>query len=164
MIFIQLTDQLQSLGNLLILLNDREYTHSNRFLGDASVGGHTRHIIELLKCAVEGYNTGNIDYFNRARNLSLESDKFIALQELRMLERQIIKADKDLKLSLEGPVSPFYIRTTYYREIAYNTEHTIHHLALIRVALREMNLDIVGDDFGVAPSTTRYRHTQLQAY
>jgi hypothetical protein len=113
MVFIQLKEQLKSLSNLLILLNDNQYTKTCRFLGSASIGDHTRHIIELLKCSVDGYYSGT---------------------------------------------PPVYVTTTYYREIVYNTEHTIHHLALIRVALREMNLDIVGDDFGVAHSTIKYRY------
>ena len=158
MVFIQLIEQLQSLDNLLILLNDKQYGQNNQFLGNASIGGHTRHIIELLKCAVDGYDTGKVDYFNRVRNLSLESNRFAAMQELESLQSLIIRTDKELKLTLESPAPPAYVRTTYYREIVYNTEHTIHHLALIRVALREMNLDIVGDDFGVAHSTLKYRY------
>lgn len=160
MIFIQLTEQLQSLVNLLTVLNDKQYTHTNRFLGNASIGGHTRHIIELLKCAVHGYDAGKVDYSNRVRDLILESERFTAIQELENLERRVIKADKELKLIIESPAPPVYVRTTYYREIVYNTEHTIHHMALIRVALREMDLDIVGDDFGVAYSTIKYRYAQ----
>jgi EAL domain-containing protein (putative c-di-GMP-specific phosphodiesterase class I) len=49
-----------------------------------------------------------------------------------------------------------FVSTTFFREIIYNAEHAIHHLALIRVALRVMKLDIVGDDFGMAYSTIKY--------
>ena len=158
MVFTQLIEQLQSLSNLLIILDDNQYTRNNRLLGNASIGGHTRHIIELLKCAVDGYYTGNVDYINRSRNLSLESERIAAMQELENLQSLIIKADRELKLAVESQGPPVYVRTTFYREIVYNTEHTIHHLALIRVALREMNLDIVSDDFGVAHSTIKYRY------
>ena len=54
------------------------------------------------------------------------------------------------------------VTTTFYREIVYNAEHTLHHLALIKVALREMELDIVGDDFGMAYSTLKFAATKKQ--
>jgi hypothetical protein len=159
MVFIQLIEQLKSLNNLLILLNDRQYSQANAFLGNASIGGHTRHIIELLKCATNGHQSGKVDYLNRERNLSLETNRLLAMQELESLQSQIIKMDKSLKLAAEGDEidSPDFVNTTYFRELVYNTEHTIHHLALIRVGLREMKLDIVGDEFGVAHSTLKYR-------
>jgi hypothetical protein len=159
MVFFQLVAQLKSLNNLLILLNDSQYTQANTFLGNASIGGHTRHIIELLKCATDGYHSGKVDYVNRVRNLSLETDRSAAMQELESLQSQIGKKDKALSLAAESEEinSPGFVNTTYFRELVYNTEHTIHHLALIRVGLREMKLDIVGEEFGVAHSTLKYR-------
>jgi hypothetical protein len=105
-----------------------------------------------------------VDYLNRVRNLSLEEERSVAIQELESLQNQIRKRDKEMKLIVEGDATTAsnFVTTTYYREIVYNTEHTIHHLALIQVALREMKLDIVGDDFGIAYSTLRYRLSQQE--
>ena len=162
MIFIQITEQLKSLSNLLLLLNDRQYNQKSSFLGNASIGGHTRHIIELLKCATNGYHTGTVDYLNRVRNLAIETDKLAAMQELSLMASQLIQPDKKMKLIIESDEVSVtnYVTTTYFREIVYNAEHAIHHLALIRVALREMKLEIVGDDFGMAYSTIKYLATQ----
>jgi len=159
MVFNHLAGQLKSLNKLLILLSDRQYTRANAFLNNASIGGHTRHIIELLQCATDGYHSGQVDYLNRIRNLFLETDRCLAMQELENLQSHIIKKDKTLRLLLETDEndSPAFVHTSYFRELVYNTEHTIHHLALIRVALREMNLDIVDEEFGVAYSTLKYR-------
>ena len=53
--------------------------------------------------------------------------------------------------------------TTYFREIIYNTEHTIHHLALIKVALIEMQLiDLVDDSFGMAYATIKYKKEKIE--
>jgi hypothetical protein len=49
------------------------------------------------------------------------------------------------------------ITTNYYREIAYNLEHTIHHMALIRVGITEVSSIQLPDDFGVATSTVKFR-------
>ena len=146
----------------MLLLNDRQYNQKIAFLGNASIGGHTRHIIELLKCATDGYHTGTVDYINRVRNLAIETDKSAAMQELSIIAEQIIHSDKQMNLIVESckERNANYVTTTYFREIVYNAEHTIHHLALIRVALREMQLEIVGDDFGMAYSTIKYLATQ----
>ncbi len=162
MIFIQMTEQLKSLSNLLLLLNDRQYNKKIVFLGNASIGGHTRHIIELLKCVTDGYNLGKVDYLNRVRDLSLETDKISATAQLTEMTDQVTKHDRQMRLVTETNEEGLMnvVETTYFREIVYNTEHAIHHLALIRVALREMKLDIVDDDFGMAYSTIKYVSTQ----
>jgi len=156
-----MTEQLKSLSNLLLLLNDRQYNQKIVFLGNASIGGHTRHIVELLKCVTDGYNLGRVDYLNRVRDLSIETDRMCAAQELTIMINMVTQPDKHMKLVTEsgGDGLINVVRTTYFREIVYNTEHAIHHLALIRVALREMKLDIVGEDFGMAYSTIKYFST-----
>lgn len=158
MIFIQITEQLQSLKNLLLQLNDQQYNRQIEFLGNATIGGHTRHIIELLKCAMDGYRTGTVDYLNRVRNLAIETDKKIALHELSCMAELVVQPNRQLNLVVESceESTGNDVATTYFREIVYNTEHAIHHLALIRVALREMQLDIVADSFGMAYSTLKY--------
>lgn len=162
MIFIQITEQLKSLSNLLLLLDNKQYNQKIAHLGDASIGGHTRHIIELLKCVTNGYNDGTVDYFNRERNLMIETDKSIAINEINILSDKILQPDKQMKLLVDDAdnSSPQYVTSTYFREVVYNAEHAIHHLALIRVALREMKLAIVGEDFGMAYSTIQYLSTQ----
>jgi hypothetical protein len=58
---------------------------------------------------------------------------------------------------IEGAIELTSVTTTYYREVVYNTEHTIHHLALIKVAIIDMKLYIVDNDFGMAYSTIKYQ-------
>ncbi len=161
MIFHQLKSQLNSLTFLLQSMNNDQYTRKLTYLGDASIGGHTRHIIELLKCVISGYPTSSVDYNNRVRNLSIELDKSTACEEIEALLISISKADKEMELITEESPSLGSIKvfTTYFREIVYNTEHTIHHLALIKVGLREMNLEIVDESFGMAYSTIKYKAT-----
>jgi len=160
MIFIQLSEQLQSLKKLLSSLDNKQYNERIAHLGNASIGGHTRHIIELLQCAITGYYNGQIDYANRSRNLQLETDQSFAQSVLQELNNNVQLPDKQLILSVEeidGGIRHPNVNTTYFREIVYNTEHTIHHLALIRVAIIEMKLDIVDNNFGMAYSTIKYK-------
>jgi hypothetical protein len=159
MIFIQLSQQLQLLGSMLVLLSEKQYTQKIKHLGNASIGGHTRHIIELLQCAVDGYYTGKVDYVNRTRNLLLETDVVLAYETLQQLINNVSNNDTQLKVVVEnaGDNACPEVFTTYYREIVYNTEHTVHHLALIKVALIEMKLNIVDKNFGMANSTLKYK-------
>jgi len=54
------------------------------------------------------------------------------------------------------------IQTNFEREIAYNLEHTIHHMALIRVGVAEATTLQVPDEFGVASATVKYRKSCAQ--
>jgi hypothetical protein len=161
MIFKQLSEQLGSLTSVISSLTDEQYTRKSPHLCEASIGSHTRHIIELVQCACSGYVTGRVDYLNRSRNLALENDRLLALSALQQFGDTLMIPDKRLELAVEnseGPETNLRVVTTYFREIVYNTEHAIHHLALIKVALIEMQLQIVDPHFGMAYSTIKYKN------
>lgn len=165
MIFQQLKQQLNSLSNLISLLNDEQYSKKIAHLGNASIGGHTRHIIELLVCATEGFSSGSVDYLNRKRNLVLEQDRKFAQQVIGEIEMSFNKPDRILNLAVDESmdIDSIPVSTTYFREIVYNTEHAIHHLALIKVALIEMNLDLVDANFGMAYSTIKFKASLVES-
>jgi hypothetical protein len=165
MIFQQLSQQIGSLKNLIEALNHHQFTHRVEHLGNASIGGHTRHIIELLQCAIDGHYSGTVDYINRKRNLDLETNKEIALSVLASLEQYYQLPDKKLNLtidSVDDAIEPI-VTTTYFREIVYNIEHIIHHLALIKVALVELKLNVVDSNFGMAYATIKYQSSLQNA-
>lgn len=157
---IQLQHQLQTLYNLLQNLSVQQYTYKSKYLANASIGGHTRHIIELLQCAIQGYEIGLIDYVNRERNLLLETDMQVAFSAINLAAAEVTKEDTPLGLVMDDGST---IITTYYRELLYNLEHIIHHLALIKVSLIELNVTINDENFGVAYSTIKYRNSLLQS-
>ena len=159
MIFLQLSHQLQALRRLITALTDTQYRLPIRHLGQASIGGHTRHIIELLDCAIQGCHSGSVDYVNRKRNMDLQNHKEIAAHMIDQLELQLELPDRRLWLVVDEPlaIGEPAVETTYYREIVYNTEHAIHHLAMIKVALLEMQLDLVDAQFGMGYSTLKYK-------
>jgi len=156
MIYVQLNEQLMALHTLLGKLTDHAYENKISMLGDVSIGQHTRHIIELLQCALSGYDTGLVDYQNRQRNLRYETDRLFAQAEIDGMMRFTDRPDRRLVLS-DHMLNGDRVSTTYCREIVYNTEHIIHHLALIKVALRALNLDIVDANFGMAYATISYQ-------
>lgn len=152
-VFLQLTDSLNQ-------LQPHQYIQSCKNLSGNTIGQHVRHIIEMFQCLDEGYLKGEVDYEKRKRDRQIETDKEFAVQILKEISRQISKDNKTLYLLTyydELQEQPEKITTNYFREIAYNLEHTIHHMALIRVGLRELGDLPVDDSYGVASSTLKYR-------
>jgi hypothetical protein len=141
-------------------LSPEEYTRPCKTLYGNTIGQHVRHIIELFQCLEEGYSNGIVNYENRKRDLLIETDKSIAGKLLTGIYASLNKNNKDLKLEAiydEHSTEPVIILTNYYREVAYNLEHTIHHMALIRVGVAETSKIKLPDEFGVASSTVKYR-------
>jgi hypothetical protein len=159
MVFKELTDQLASLSRLLLLLNDEQYNKKITYLGNASIGAHSRHVIEMLAGLINGYNTGMVDYINMKRDVVIETNRVVAMMQIEQLIKRIPAADKPLQVSIINSKNeaPYIVSTTFYREVLYNATHLTHHFALIRVALKEMQLELVANDFGVAVSTLQFQ-------
>lgn len=157
-VFLQLTESLNQ-------LSQEEYVMPCQTLFGNSIGQHVRHIIELFQCLEEGYESGTINYENRRRDVKIESDKQFSGELLRNISDNLLKSNKVLNLlasydDLQG--EPVQISTNFFREVAYNLEHTIHHMALIRVGINEVSAISVPADYGVASSTIKYRRTCAQ--
>jgi hypothetical protein len=152
-VFVQLSESLNQ-------LKDSEYTQPSKILFNATIGQHARHIIELFLCLEKGYNEGVVNYEKRKRDHRIESDRKLAIQLLKDIYHRIERSNTELTLEtedFEDSVTTVSIPTNYYREIAYNLEHTVHHMALIRVGINEVSSVVLPDEFGVAFSTLKYR-------
>ena len=152
-IFVQLSGSLSQ-------LSPPQYSQPCTTLFSNTIGQHVRHIIELFQCLENGYESGVVNYEKRKRDVLIETDKELATQLLIDLHRVLNKPNKLLTLEAcydDHINEAIAIETNYYREIAYNLEHTIHHMALIRVGITEISTIQLPDDFGVASSTIKYR-------
>ncbi len=151
------------LEDVLLRLDDRQYTMPSAHVFNATIGQHTRHIIELFQCLYDGYDSGIVCYDRRKRDKAIETDRHLAVQYMRTI---VVNVDRpDVALSLEvatGDEVPEVVSSNFLRELLYNLEHTIHHMALIRVAINELTDIVVPHTFGVAPSTIKYRETCVQ--
>jgi hypothetical protein len=154
--------QLHMLRELLVKISPEAYTQQSLMLGNKTIGQHVRHVIELLQCLVAGYETGIVDYEKRPREGKTEINREYAADLLDNLIRAVHNPEKTLRLAVNDDAAGDIkvVSTGYYRELVYNTEHAIHHMALIRVALKELQLDVVDDSFGVAYATLRYQQRQ----
>lgn len=147
---------------LLHQLTNEEFTHKNPELSNATIGEHMRHIIELFQCLLDNYEDGQINYDNRKRNLLLQTDKNAAISIIEKLITEIEKPNKSLALAHNYSSPIEVLQTNYFRELLYNLEHSIHHQALIKVALYNFPNIKISESIGVAPSTLEYRHQCAQ--
>jgi hypothetical protein len=157
-VFVQLSASLE-------LLDDSQYVYSSKILSNATIGQHVRHIIEMFICLEEGYEQGIVNYENRKRDIDIETKKSVAVGLLKNIYENLDKANKCLVLRgsyNDNTDELIDFDTNYYREIAYNLEHTIHHMALVKVGIREVSDMEVPEGFGVASSTIKFRSACAQ--
>lgn len=162
MIYAAIKNTLHQLNDLLNQLDENEYTMPVNQLSNATIGQHTRHIIELYQCLLNNYHTGIINYDKRQRDKQIETEIAFAKTCIKIIIDTMQQVDKDLLLEQQISDSIITIKTSYYRELLYNLEHCIHHQALIKVAVLNNNKIFVSENFGVAPSTVEFRKTCAQ--
>lgn len=157
-VFVQLSESLHQ-------LTEEQYVQPSKTLFNATIGQHVRHIIELFICLENGYETGMVNYEKRKRDLQIETNKGFANELLQNIYTGLEKPNKILLLESnydEHSFETLTVTTNYYREIIYNLEHTVHHMALIRVGINEVATITVPDGFGVASSTIKHRKACAQ--
>jgi len=147
---------LNQLEFILDQMTDGMYNQSLEVLSGSTIGQHTRHILEFYIELNKGYEDGSVNYDKRIRNRDIETNREVAKKNIEEIHNSLLKKDKDLLLFTEYIFSE-PILTNYYREIIYNLEHSIHHMAIIRIGLKSISDMTIPEEFGVASSTLRYR-------
>jgi hypothetical protein len=148
---------------LLNGLSKEQFNRKLEILSDASIGQHVRHILEFYQCLFHGNASKTVNYDLRQRDNELETDLICAIDTIDMITNALLDIKADFPVTFVADYStledqpPTEIKSSFFRELAYNLEHSIHHQALIKVAITEMELTaLVKSDFGYAPSTIRH--------
>lgn len=157
------SENLHDIRLLLSRVDTSDYNKPSSVLFGASLGQHVRHILEFYSCLFEQYPSGEVCYDLRERDMTLENSPQAAMELMDALMEKLNQNPIDFPLLLVSNFSAIdedrhAVETSFHRELAYCLEHSIHHQALIKVGLLGLNqLHLVGEDFGVAPSTIRSR-------
>jgi hypothetical protein len=155
MLISAIKENLTCLIQLLNQLDGKQYIKPCKVLSNASIGEHTRHIIEMFQCLMAQYETGIVDYDKRERNIAIQSNVYVAVNSIEIIQNQLHKENKPLDIACAFEQKA--ILSNYERELLYNLEHAIHHEALIKVGLYEFENIKLPENFGVAPSTIAFR-------
>jgi len=159
---------LGQLNDVLVQINQHDYARPSSILNQATIGQHVRHTLEFFVCLHDGIDKGIVNYDNRSHDKLIERDRQQALALIETVKAQIAQVTENPTLQLEGSYqvdgdSFFIIPTTYHRELAYNIEHAIHHMALIKIGFQD-NAPYVKlpAGFGVATSTIRHQKNHVE--
>ncbi len=155
-------DNLQVLDQSVVLLeelDDELFAAPVPSLSLRAAGSHLRHCLDFYHSFLSGLPLGRVDYDLRQRDPRIEQDRLYALGKLLFVRDELARVREaplpaDLEVCLEGNGSAWSL-SSVERELQFLLSHTIHHYALIAIALRSHGFD-PGREFGVAPSTLRY--------
>ena len=153
---------LDELIYLLDQLSDQDYAKSCQALSNATIGEHTRHILEIFQCLENSYDLGILNYDNRERNNQIQTETEFAKKCIVAIKTGLRSENKLIYLEQVIDGLNIRIQSNYYRELLYNLEHCIHHQALIKVAVLQFENILVDENFGVARSTIEYRKQCVQ--
>jgi hypothetical protein len=158
---------LQELKSLLESLSIDQYQYKSKILSGASIGQHIRHVLEFYLCLIKTTKRHAIvNYDKRKRNLRIEQNPGEAIATIDEICSKLSEYRTAEVLYLQGNYSTYESSlittpTTFKRELAYCLEHTIHHQALIKIGLNELNLThLIDQHFGVASATVRFNQQQ----
>ncbi len=145
-------------------LSDEQYAVSLDLLMQNSIGKHIRHIVEFYDILRDScLQKSELSYDKREHCIKTEREKCVAVSRFKEVLKWFDQIDTDAQLKLMVSYDKlkkdgFEINTSLERELVYNIEHAIHHMAIIRIAIEKEFTDIkLNEDFGVAYSTIRFR-------
>jgi len=156
---------LEQLQSLTANLTDQQYGEHLPVLSNASVGQHIRHIIEFFVELHKGYKSGLVNYDRRERDYETETSRSVAILKLREISASLGMRNRLLKLEGDFGASkelPCRAKTNYRRELVYNLEHMVHHMALLRIGVNTLSEIALPESFGVAASTLKFRNACAQ--
>ncbi len=155
---------LKQLKIVLTQYSNEEYSQPLTLLSNNSIGKHVRHVIEFYECLFKGIHLAEVNYDKRERNLLLESDLIYTINMVDLIIEQLERKTNDLSILLVqefGENEAVNIQSSYFRELAYNIEHAIHHFAIISIANKSLYPHIqLPENFGTAYSTIQYQTKQ----
>jgi hypothetical protein len=158
------TNILRQLTDLLNQIRDEDFVKPAPTLSDSTIGQHFRHTLEFFLCFENGYDRGVINYDKRSRDRLIETDRLIArsaIERIRLFIELIHEKALRLEVSYDVASDSFVtVETTALRELVYNIEHAVHHMAIMKIGVREIAPYIgLSSDFGIAASTIRHKES-----
>lgn len=165
-----ITTNLQQLEHVMLQISDVQFTRKLPVLNHSTIGMHIRHIIEFYQCLMEANDSKIVDYDSRKRNIVLETQTQKSIAAIHEILDFVQRSTQDFPIVLKANYalnkeeSPITIETTLYRELLYNIEHTVHHMAIIKIGIKELEDSMlsIDENFGVAVSTIRNKTLCVQ--
>lgn len=160
---------LNQLKIVIQTLDDSQFSKKLTSLSHASIGMHARHIVEFYSCLLENASSKQLNYDCRKRDTLIETERKVCISNINKILEALHNNQYDYALKLSVNYSTdkdhqtLQIDSTFFRELVYNIEHVIHHLAIIKIGVQALDINLkLPEDFGVAASTIRSRKACVQ--
>ena len=137
----------ENLNSMLVLLKkitNQDYSTPIKHLNNSTIGQHYRHIIEFYLCYLKGLEDNHINFDSRERSIKLETNKTCCIETKNtIIEKLSSKLNNqsaiifEYNYTIENSQSAEMVSNTL-RELLFCLDHSIHHQALIKVALIEL--------------------------
>lgn len=154
----KLLEEIERGVEIIRRLDDAGYARSAD--GSASIGAHIRHNLDFISALLNGVAGRRIDYNARSRNPRVETDREYAAEQLEFASRRLETLDGDRlerRVMVRSEIDEDVWHTSSLsRELEFLHSHTVHHYALIARLIGAIGHE-VAVEFGVAPSTLRFR-------
>jgi len=159
MIINQAITQLGQVRNLLRPISQDQFSEPLPILSGNTIGKHVRHILEFFICLDSAIESEKVNYDKRERDLDLETFPEVATAAIdKLIQRIASYNNKEIMLIAEFEKQETAVHSNVFRELVYNIEHTIHHLAIIRIGIQLYYPDVILEEgLGVAYSTQRFQ-------
>ena len=158
-------NHLSQLDGLIQKLSNEQFARPIKILQNVSIGSHVRHILEFYICLCEALESRELDYDLRKRDRTLETSTEKCMSTISKIIKEVEEYDTDFPIKLHADYSiseengKMMVESTFYRELLYNVEHIVHHLAIIRIGATSMQPFIkIDENMGVAASTLRNKY------
>lgn len=154
---------LRQLEHAISQLSDHHFYTPIPLLGDATIGEHTRHILEFYIELFDSIENGIVNYDLRKRDHELQTLISVAIFKIKHITSLINREDCILHIALNGSKdNNDHLTTSYSRELLYNIDHCIHHMAFIKIGISSISNIKLPSDFGIAAATTNFRKSCAQ--
>jgi uncharacterized damage-inducible protein DinB len=161
-------DILLQLSDLIHSLTDEDFMRPSQALSNSTIGQHLRHTLEFFICFEQGCQTGVINYDKRNHDRAIETNRILAAQTILRIRNFVsnLEENKPLKLEVNYDLDKDQFETldsTTARELVYNIEHAVHHMAIMKIGINDIASYItLPKDFGIAASTIRHKQSHAE--
>lgn len=157
---------IDQITQVLSVLDKADYTNKLSLFNGSTIGQHVRHIHDFYHCVVRGVERGSLDYCNRERDANIEAEPEFALLLFRKMHETIQDFDVSEEIDVvpdftDKEVERFSVKSSVGRELMYAYDHAVHHLAIIKMGLRQhFPTKEIDPAVGVAPSTIKFHKSK----
>ncbi|MFC3095177.1 DinB family protein [Alteromonas sediminis] len=122
---------------------------------NSSIGEHIRHILDHYQALMLGLGAAYIDYNQRARHSSVESDLSMALTYWEQVSEWLANlSEQEHEKKLKVVTEHNTVWSTLGRELSFVSSHAIHHFAFIKQLAAAFAVSLPSH-VGVAPATLK---------